>query len=211
MAGIANAKVTAHTIDNTAGTCIGGHKGCTTAITDAKGYWKVTCTGGRPCLGFYETENAPGFIDSSKQPEGPAGSSAWGVNTIVWNGPSSVICGPFIFYDTVTAQYQCRGLRTLVYKDSAWQDLTTEEKSNLASEKVIRFALPTTVNSYAVSKAAFKVTFDGTTEIEQETTDTMVIGGVSYYYVETTTKLSSGQTSSDYNITGWLYINGGWH
>lgn len=208
--GIAGAKVTAHRIDNTAGTCLGGHIGCTTATTDSKGYFQVYCNGSLACLGVYETENAPGYVDSNKPPTGPTGSTAWSVNTIVWNNPSTTICGPFIFYDMESSIPLCRGIRVLTYKDGSWQDLTTHERNNLSSGVTIRIALPVRSGAVDATKAAFKITINSVVDLQEETTNTMLISGNSYYFIETVTKIPSGN-SADYNIAGWLFINGNWY
>lgn len=97
--GIKGAKVTAHGINNSSGTCQGGHVGCTVATTNEKGYWEVTCTQEPACLGVYETRNARHYKNSSTYPQGPSGSSVWGVNQIMWNNPEGNRCGPFIFFD----------------------------------------------------------------------------------------------------------------
>lgn len=100
--GISGATVTAHGINNSAGVCMGGHFGCTTSITNQNGYWQVSCNGDMACVGVYETLNAQGYQDSSKYPTGPTGSTAWGVNQIMWNNPPLGNCGPFIFWDIPT-------------------------------------------------------------------------------------------------------------
>lgn len=114
---------------------------------------------------------------------------------------------PYICQTTIP---QCRGLRVLINKGGNWVDVSETEKNNLPSGTIIRLALPKNINGTIAEKASFQVLINNVNDFVEDTANTMDINGQPYFYKEITTKLKEGISFSNYQVYGWLFINGAW-